>query len=526
MAVLGILLTLEATRRIVGLPIVIIASCFLIYAYMGAYFPGFLNHRGYEIKRIVTQMWFTTEGIMGIPLGVSATFIFLFILFGAFLTSTGIMDFFMDISNAIAGWASGGPAKVAVLASALEGTVSGSSVANTVGSGSFTIPMMKRLGYRPEFAGAVEAAASTGGQIMPPVMGAAAFLMAEFIGVPYVEIAKAAVIPALLYFTGIWTVVHFEAKKCGLRGLSRAELPNLLHVLKKDSYLILPLFAIIYLLVEGFTPMRAALGGLGLCILVGLFRKATRLNLTKLLDTLESGARAALGVALACAAAGIIVGVVTLTGIGLKLGDGLLALSGGYLIPTLIFTMITSLILGMGAPTTANYIITSTCAAPAILVLGVPVLAAHMFVFYFGIIADITPPVCLAAFAGAAIAKADPIKTGINATKLAIAAFIVPYIFVYSPELLLINATPWNIVQTTVTAILGMICIGAAVEAWYWTRMSWWERLVMVPAGLMLIIPGLVTDLIGLGLMALITVIQYYRTRTAKTVTTLSDRTS
>jgi TRAP transporter 4TM/12TM fusion protein len=526
MAMLGLLLTLEATRRIVGMPIVIIASCFLLYAYLGPYFPGFLNHRGYDIHRIVTHMWLTTEGIMGIPLGVSATFIFLFILFGAFLSSTGIMTFFIDISNAIAGWASGGPAKVAVLTSALEGTVSGSSVANTVGSGSFTIPLMKSLGYRPEFAGAVEAAASTGGQIMPPVMGAAAFLMAEFIGVPYVEIVKAAVIPALLYFTGIWVVVHFEAKKCGLKGLSRDQLPNLWKVLKKDSYLILPLFAIIYLLVEGFTPMRAALGGLGLCIVVGLFRKATRLNLTRLLDTLEAGARGALGVALACATAGIIVGVVTLTGIGLKLGDGLLSLSGGFLIPTLIFTMITSLILGMGAPTTANYIITSTCAAPAILALGVPVLAAHMFVFYFGIVADITPPVCLAAFAGAAIAKANPIKTGINATKLAIAAFIVPYIFVYSPELLMIKATGWTIGQATVTAILGMICIGAAVEAWYWTGMSWWERLVMVAAGLLLIIPGTVSDLIGLGLMALITVIQYYRTRKEKTVMATSDRTS
>ena len=526
MSVLGILLTLEATRRIVGLPIVIIASFFLFYAYMGPYFPGFLNHRGYGISRIVTQMWLTTEGIMGIPIGVSATFIFLFILFGAFLTSTGIMDFFMDISNAVAGWASGGPAKVAVIASAFEGTVSGSSVANTVGSGSFTIPMMKRLGYRPEFAGAVEAAASTGGQIMPPVMGAAAFLMAEFIGVPYVEIAKAAVIPAILYFTGIWLVVHFEAKKCGLRGLSRAELPNLWHVLKKDSYLILPLFAIIYFLVEGFTPMRAALGGLGTCILVGLFRKATRLNLTKLLDTLEAGAKGALGVALACATAGIIVGVVTLTGIGLKLGDGLLALSGGFLIPTLIFTMITSLILGMGAPTTANYIITSTCAAPAILALGVPILSAHMFVFYFGIIADITPPVCLAAFAGAAIAKANPMKTGIEATKLAIAAFIVPYIFVYSPELLLVNATPWNIAQTTITAILGMVGVAAAVEAWYWTKMSWWERIITAVSGLLLIVPGTMNDLIGLGLMALITVIQYHKWKKTKTVMKTSDRTS
>jgi TRAP transporter 4TM/12TM fusion protein len=516
MAIIGILLTLEATRRIVGLPIVIISFCFLAYAYLGHYFPGFLNHRGYEIKRIVTHLWFTTEGIMGLPLGVSATFIFLFILFGAFLTSTGIMDFFMDISNAIAGWASGGPAKVAVLASALEGTVSGSSVANTVGSGSFTIPMMKRLGYRAEFAGAVEAAASTGGQIMPPVMGAAAFLMAELIGMPYVEIIKAAVIPAILYFTGVWVIVHFEAKKCGLRGLSRDQLPNLWKVLKKDSHLILPLFAIMYLLVEGYTPMRAALGGLGLCIVVGMLRKATRLNLTKFLNTLEAGARSALGVALACAAAGIIVGVVTLTGIGLKMGDGLLALSGGFLIPTLIFTMITSLILGMGAPTTANYIITATCAAPAILALGVPVLAAHMFVFYFGIIADITPPVCLAAFAGASIAKANPMKTGIEATKLAIAAFIIPYIFVLNPEILLINVTFWGVVQTVITAVIGMIGVGAAVEGWYWTRISWWERIVMAAAGLMLITPSLLTDLIGAVLITLITVSQYLQVRTAK----------
>ncbi|MEW6264559.1 MAG: TRAP transporter permease [Thermodesulfobacteriota bacterium] len=516
MGIIGIILTLEATRRIVGFPIVIIACCFLAYAYFGPYFPGFLNHRGFEFKRIVTQMWFTTEGIMGLPLGVSASFIFLFILFGAFLTSTGIMTFFIDISNAVAGWASGGPAKVAVLTSALEGTVSGSSVANTVGSGSFTIPLMKSLGYKPEFAGAVEASASTGGQIMPPVMGAAAFLMSEFIGIPYVEIVKAAVIPALLYFTGVWVVVHFEAKKCGLKGLPRDQLPKLWQVLKKDSHLILPLIAIIYLLVEGFTPMRAALGGLGLCVLVGLFRKATRLNLGKLLDTLETGARSALGVALACATAGIIVGVVTLTGLGIKMGDGLLALSGGFLIPTLLFTMITSLILGMGAPTTANYIITSTCAAPAILALGVPLLAAHMFVFYFGIIADITPPVCLAAFAGAAIAKASPMKTGINATKLAIAAFLVPYIFVYSPQLLLIKATPLEVIQIIITSIIGMVCIGAAVEAWYLTRMCWWEVILMLSGGLLLVIPGLLTDLIGLGLAALITFSQYLRVRTTK----------
>lgn len=516
MAALGILLTLEATRRIVGLPITIIASVFLLYAFLGPYFPGFFSHRGFDIKRITTHMWFTTEGIMGIPLGVSSTFIFLFILFGAFLIKTGIMDFFMDLSNAVAGWASGGPAKVAVIASALEGTVSGSSVANTVGSGSFTIPMMKGLGYRPEFAGAVEAAASTGGQIMPPVMGAAAFLMAEFLGLPYVEIAKAAAIPALLYFTGIWLVVHLEAKKTGLKGIPMERLPKLWNVIKKDSYLILPLVGIIYFLCEGSTPMRAALAGLALCVAVGMIRKATRMNIKSLLETLETGARSALGVAAACATAGIIVGVVTLTGLGLKMGEGLVSLAGGMLFPTLMLTMISSLILGMGAPTTANYVITSSVAAPALLKLGVAPICAHMFVFYFGILADITPPVALAAFAGAAVARANPMQTGINATKLGIAAFVVPYIFVYSPSLLLIDYTVGGLLCMVITATIGMIGLATAVEGWYFTAMSWWERIMSALAGLLLIDPGLTTDMVGFSVLALISLYQYKKYRTNK----------
>lgn len=508
-SVVGILLTLEATRRIVGLPIVFIAGIFLIYAYFGAHFPGFMSHRGYDIKRIATHMWFTTEGILGVPLGVSANFIFLFILFGAFLMSTGIMEFFMDLAYAVAGWASGGPAKIAVITSAFEGTVSGSSVANTVGSGSFTIPLMKRLGYRPEFAGAVEAAASTGGQIMPPIMGAAAFLMAEFINMPYIEIAKAAVIPALLYFTGVFVVIHLEAKKCGLKGLGRDQLPHLGKVMKERSYLILPLVGIIYFLLEGATPMRAAMSGLGLCVLVGMFRKETRLNLKKLLDTLESGARSALGVAVACATAGIIVGVVTLTGLGLKMGDGLIAIAGGLLLPTLFFTMITSLVLGMGAPTTANYVITSTVAAPALVKLGTPPVAAHMFTFYFGIVADITPPVALAAMAGAAIAKSNPWWTGVQASKIAIAAFIIPYVFVFSPALVLVDASIPLVGQMLMTSVVGMIGVGAAVEGWYWTRMAWWERIAALAAGLMLIDPATVTDVTGLGIMGLLTIFQY-----------------
>jgi TRAP transporter 4TM/12TM fusion protein len=347
-------------------------------------------------------------------------------------------------------------------------------------------------------------------------MGAAAFLMAEFINMPYIEIAKAAAIPALLYFTGVWVVVHFEAKKYGLRGLPREQLPRLFKVLKEESYLILPLVAIIYLLVEGSTPMTAAMGGLGLCVAVGMIRKETRMNIPKLLETLEQGARNALGVAAACATAGIIVGVVTLTGLGLKMGDGLISLAGGILILTLIFTMIASLILGMGAPTTANYVITSTIAAPALVKLGVPVLAAHMFTFYFGIIADITPPVALAAFAGAAIAKANPFKTGVIATKLAIAAFLVPYIFVYSPSLLLIDATLGKIIQMIITSVIGMVGIGAAVEGWYWTRMSWWERIPMFAAGILLIDPGTLTDIIGFILIAVITVVQYQKAKRAR----------
>jgi TRAP transporter 4TM/12TM fusion protein len=514
----GVLLTLEAARRVVGLPIVIIAGTFLVYSYLGPYFPGFLAHRGYSLQRIVSHMYFTTEGILGIPLGVSATFIFLFILFGAFLEKTGIGKLFIDIADAIAGWASGGPAKVAVITSALEGTVSGSSVANTVGSGSFTIPMMKKLGYRPEFAGAVEAAASTGGQIMPPVMGAAAFLMAEFTNTPYIEIAKAAAIPACLYFFGIFIEVHFEAKRCGLKGMSRDQLPKFFQVLKERGHLFVPLIAIIYVLVEGYTPTFAALVGLGLSIVAGMIKKATRMSPWDIITAMQAGARGALGVAIACATAGIIVGVVTLTGLGLKMANGLVDLAHGNLFFTLFFTMITSLILGMGAPTTANYVITSTIAAPAIIMLGVPMLAAHLFVFYFGIIADITPPVALAAYAGAGIAKADPFWTGVEATKLAIGAFIVPYIFVYNPAMILIGTTPLLLIQNLITACGGMLGIGIAMIGFGFTNMKWWERIWFAVGGLLLIDPGTVTDIIGIVMLTMGSLYQWRIRKRTKSV--------
>jgi TRAP transporter 4TM/12TM fusion protein len=498
----GILLTLEAARRVVGLPIACLASFFLVYAYFGNYFPSFMAHRGYSLERIASHMYLTTEGILGIPLGVCATFIYLFILFGSFREKTGLGQLFIDISNAVAGWASGGPAKMAVVTSALEGTVSGSSVANTVESGSLTIPMMKRLGYRPEFAAAVEASSSTGGQIMPPIMGAAAFIMAEFLNMPYIEIAKAAIIPACLYFFGVFMEVHFEAKRLKLRGLNKDELPKFGDVMRERGHLFVPLVAIIVFLSIGFTPLYAALMGLVTCVVVGAMRKSTRMSFREIMDAFELGARNAIGVALACASAGIIIGVITLTGLGLKLANGLVDLAGGNLLLTLMFTMFTSLILGMGAPTTANYIITSTIAAPALILLKVHPLAAHMFVFYFGIIADITPPVALAAYAGASIAKSDPLKTGVTSTKLAIGAFIVPFIFVYNPAMLWINTTWYGIIQTLLTSCIGMTAIGASMIGFFYARMNWLERGIFFIGGLMLVDPGTATDLIGMAVIA------------------------
>ncbi|HOX12473.1 MAG TPA: TRAP transporter permease, partial [Spirochaetales bacterium] len=516
----GIILVFEAARRVVGLPIVIIAGIFVLYAFAGPYIPGRLAHRGARLDTLVGHLFFTTEGIFGIPLGVSSTFIFLFILFGAYLEKTGLGQYFIDIANSIAGWASGGPAKVAVLSSALMGTVSGSSVANVVGTGSFTIPMMKKLGYKPEFAGAVEATASTGGQIMPPIMGAAAFLMAEFTGIPYARIIGAAVVPALLYYFGVWAGVHIEAKRLGLRGLRKDELPKLGELLKK-SFLMLPLAAIIYLLVSGYTPMRAALiaivlsiGTAGAASLVNWSRKRpVGFRWVDIVKGLEAGARGALGVLAATACAGIIIGVVTLTGLGLKLGSSLVALANGQLFLTLVFTMFTSLILGMGVPTTANYVITSTIAAPAIMMILTKVnpgmdpyaqaivLPAHMFAFYFGIIADVTPPVALAAFAGAGIAKANPMKTGFNATKLAIAAFLVPYIFVYSPQMLGIGATFLDMVGIFVTSSIGMIGVSAGVMGYLIRPMHLWERPILFIGGILMVIPGAVTDAIGLAIL-------------------------
>ncbi|WP_157152803.1 TRAP transporter permease [Brachyspira murdochii] len=514
--IIGILLVFEACRRIVGLPILIISIVFIIYALFGAYAPGFLNHRGYSLQRLVSHLFYNTEGIMGTPIGASATFIFLFIFFGALLDKTGIGQFFIDICNAIAGGFDGGPAKVAVLTSAMFGTVSGSSVSNTVGTGSFTIPMMKSLGYRPEFAGAVEASASTGGQLMPPIMGAASFLMAESLGIPYMEVAKAAIIPAILYFTGIFIMVHLEAKKTGLKGLSRDSLPKIGELLMKKGYLVIPLLTIIYFFVLGKTAIYAGLMGIIAAAIVALvnsivdiiMKRKVSFGLNDLIDVFVNAARNIISVAIACAMAGIIIGVITLTGLGLKIGAGLISISGGIPILLLFLTMISSIILGMGVPTTANYLITSTIAASAIIGLGYEPLAAHMFVFYFGIIADVTPPVALAAMAGAAIAKSDPLKTGIEATKLSIGAFIIPYMFIFNPDILMINTTISDIIPILITSLIGMFGVSAGLEGYVFRKCKPYERILFIIAGLLSIYPEVYSDIIGIGVIAILVIIQ------------------
>jgi TRAP transporter 4TM/12TM fusion protein len=508
---IAILLVLEAGRRVVGFPIVIIAITFTLYARFGANISGIFRHRGYTTSRIITHLFYTVEGIIGTPIAVCSTFIFLFILFGAFLEKTGIGQFFIDIANALAGWSAGGPAKVAVLSSALLGTVSGSSVANTVSTGSFTIPLMKSLGYTPEFAGAVEAAASTGGQIMPPIMGAAAFMISEAVGVPYLTVAAAAVIPAVLYFTGIWIMVHLEAKRLGLKGLPRDQLPNGKVLMLTKGHLLLPIVAIVGFLLSGFTMTRAAIYGILTCVFIPFLRKETRIPLMNLFDAYINGARNIISVACACGVAGIIIGMVTLTGLGIKLGNSLISLTGGNMLLTLFFTMITSIVLGMGVPTIANYLITSTIAAPILIQIGIPALAAHMFCFYFGIIADITPPVALAAYAGSAIAKGNPFWTGVTASKLAIAAFIVPYLFVLNPEMILINATPLNLVQIVFTSLVGMLSIGAGLTGFLIDHSPKIERILLVLSGFGMLIPGTYTDLIGAALLIAIFMLQRAR---------------
>lgn len=451
------------------------------------------------LKSSVYNLFYTTSGVIGTPIGVCSTYIALFILFGAFLEATGISEFFIQLANSLAGASTGGPAKVAVISSALCGMVSGSSVGNTVTTGSVTIPLMKKTGYKGEFAGAVEAAASTGGQIMPPIMGAAAFLMAEMVGVQYSEIAMRAIFPALLYFTGIFITVHLEAKRLGLKGIAKEDLPKFVPLFIRQGYLLIPLVAMVMM---GYTMSRSAVIATLLAILVSIPNKSTRMNPTRFVNALETGGKNTLSVAVACGIAGIIAGVVTMTGLGQILISAIVSVAGDRVIIALFLTMLTCIVLGMGVPTTANYIIMATTCAPILVNgMGINKIAANMFVFYFGIVADITPPVALAAYAGSAIAKSNPMKTALNASRLAIAAFIVPYIFAFNPAMLFIDADVIQVVVIIVTSLVGLTGVSGGLEGYMVTNMNPIQRILAVVGGLCLIIPGTVTDLAGIAIV-------------------------
>ncbi|MFA6911467.1 MAG: TRAP transporter permease, partial [Candidatus Cloacimonadaceae bacterium] len=516
---------LEATRRISNPVLPCIAVVALLYCYFGRSLPEMIAHRGFSVQRIVNHMYLGTEGIFGTPLEVSSTFVFMFILFGSVLEKTGLGKFIIDLSMALAGWSTGGPAKVAVVSSGLMGTVSGSSVANVCTTGMFTIPLMKSVGYEPHFAGAVEAVASTGGQIMPPVMGAGAFIMAQFLGVPYIEVALAAVVPALLYYFAVMVQVHFEATRLGLKGIPWAQLPPLWPLLRSKGFLLIPLIAIIYFLLAGFTPLRAAFNGILVSFALSWLNKETRLTPTRILEAFQSGARGAIGVACACATVGMVVGMGTLTGLALRIANAIVTLAGGSKILTLFYTMLASIILGTGLPTTANFIVTSTMAAPALFKLGVPAKAAYMFVFYFGIAADLTPPVALAAYAGSGIAGSDPMKTGITAFKLALAGFLIPYIYVYNPMLLFIDVVPLQMIQAIFTALLGVFLLSMFTIGYFKAPIPWYLRLVAFAGALGLLIPGTMSDGGGIAVFVLIYIIQTAKAkiiakkRTAEAVT-------
>ena len=513
--IIGILALIELCRRCVGLPILFVAGFFIVYTFVTTSYAN-------PVPRVVSEIFYGDNGIMSTPVNVCSKYIVVFIIFGAFLERSGVSGFFINLANAITGRYSGGPAKVAVISSALCGMVSGSSVGNTVTTGSMTIPMMKKTGYRPEFAGAVEAAASTGGQIMPPIMGAAAFLMADYLGVPYSNIIVKAILPAVLYFMGIFIAVHLEAKRLGLRGIPKEELPRAVELVK-DTYLLLPLIVLIYLVCSNTRTMQfSAAVSILVAILVGIVgnvlayyrgeRKGSVLAAAvgknggftpkSVMESLEAGGKSCVTVAVACGVAGIICGCITLTGLASKMIAAVVAVSGSSSLLALLLTMVCCIILGMGLPTTATYCIMASTCAPILIQMGIPKIAAHFFVFYFGIVADITPPVALAAYAGAAIAKAKPMQTGVTATRLAIGAFIIPFVFAYSPSLLLIDTVWHEVILLSITAAIGIFGVAAGLSGFLVREMNPAERVITMAGGLMLIIPGIATDLAGIALVA------------------------
>jgi TRAP transporter 4TM/12TM fusion protein len=511
-----IILVLEAARRSIGLPLVIIPAVFIIFGLVGSYLPGIFSHRGFSWVWIIDHLFLGTEGVFGIPIGVSATYAFLFIIMGALIEATGTGQFFIDAATSVLGHQQGGPAKIAVVASSFFGSISGSAVANVYGTGSFTIPLMIKTGYRRIFAGATEAVSSTGGQIMPPVMGAAAFLVAEFVGVSYLEVVKCALFPALLYYLALFLMITIEAKRTNLRGMDKESLPKIKDVIKK-SYHVLPIVILIIVLVLGYSPTNAALSAIAVTCVIALIEKGPKRGFKIIIGSLEKGAKNCITLAVACAAAGVVVGMLSLTGFAFKFSSVIITLSGGYLFLLLFFTMISALILGMGMPTPPAYIFIAALGAPAIIQMGVMPIQAHLFVFYFACISTITPPVAISAYAGANIAGAPVFKTGIEATRLGIVAYIVPYMFVYGPSLLLIGSLG-EIVHTLLTAILGTIALAVGVQGWLYDKLSLVVRFMCIACALLLLIPGLVSDFAGIAFLLVIGLLFILRRRTNKVV--------
>ena len=524
MAIITVVVVLEVTRRVTGWILVLFALLFLLYPFISSmdFMPDSLLTRPYDIGDIFGQLYLKTEGLYSSATGASVTFIFLFILFGAFLAKSGMGQLFNDLALAIAGDKQGGPAKVAVISSGFMGSINGAAVANVVSTGAFTIPLMKKIGYHKNFAGAVEASASVGGQILPPIMGASAFIMAETTGVSYGTIALAALLPALLYYLGVIAQVHFRAGKQNLKGVPKDQLPRIKEVMKARGHMLLPILALVWFLIESVPIGYAAAYTIGITVVVSQLRKETRMGIKEIIDALEDGAKQSLSVMAACAVVGIVIGVVNLTSFGTVITSSIVTLGAGSLFLTLFLTMIASMILGMGLPSIPAYIITATMAAPALATFDVPVLVAHMFVFYFGIFANITPPVALAAFAGAGIAQGDPMKTGWQSLRLALAGFIVPFMFVYNPSMLMIDVTNvavtaktfplpsvFEIINVIVSSVIGVLGLSAAVEGYFKHNMPMWQRIVLAAGSFMLIIPELITDLVGITIVALIVWLNY-----------------
>jgi len=506
----GMLLVLEATRRTIGMSLPIVAIVFLVYALGGDWMLGFLHHRGLTAEITIDQSWFTTEGVFGVPLQVAGTYVILFIIFGTFLERSGAGQFFMNFANAIAGGARGGPGKVAVVSSSLFGTISGSAVANVMVDGWLTIPMMKKTGFKPEAAAAIEAVASTGGQIMPPIMGAAAFVMAEFLGASYTEVMVAAAIPAVFYYGALFAAIHFNAVRSGLKGLPREELPVLRYIMIKQAHLFLPVIVLLALLLMGFTPTYGAIIATGALVVISWLRPATGLGARACFEALRDGAVHTVPVAMACASAGIVIGIVLQTGLALRFTAFLVDLTYGYLVLALLITMMASIVLGMGMPTTPAYIMQAALLVPAIIKLGVEPMAAHMFAFYFSCLSAVTPPVALAVYAAASIAGASLWGSGIQAVKFAAAGFIVPFFFVFNPALLF-SGTWDEILRAFVTGSIGVVALAASMEGFFLRSANWLERLLLFAAALLLIDPNVITDVIGLGILGAVLLSQKLR---------------